>query len=73
MNTQDTIPAAVMTASELRFKLKINEQEMQRRIDAGVLPRPFILDGKRCFLRSEIDAATGKKTIRKAIMQHYFQ
>lgn len=73
MNTQDTIPAAVMTANELRFQLKINEQEMQRRIDAGVLPRPFILNGKRCFFRSEIDAARGKKKIRKAIMQHDFQ
>lgn len=73
MNTPDTIPAAVMTANELRFKLKINEKEMQRRIDAGVLPRPFILNGKRCFFRSEIDAARGQKTIRKAIMQHYFQ
>lgn len=54
---ENALPPALMTADELKRTKSLTEADMLRQIKAGRLPRPFMFEGKRCFLRSEVATA----------------
>lgn len=70
--TEDNIPAALVTWSQCMAVCKIQEAEMEKRIKEGKLPRPFIFEGKRCFMRAEVEAALKNNghAVRRAVVRY---
>ena len=69
---EDNIPAALVTWSQFEKEYTIPEAEMEKRIKEGKLPRPFIFDGKRCFMRAEVEAALKNDgcPVRRAVFRY---
>ena len=69
---EDNIPAALVTWSQFEKEYTIPEAEMEKRIKEGKLPRPFIFDGKRCFMRAEVEAALKNNgcSVRHAVVRY---
>ncbi len=70
--TEDNIPAALVTWSQFKKEYTIPEAELEKRIKEGKLPRPFIYDGKRCFMRVEVEAALKNNghAVRRAVVRY---
>lgn len=70
--TEDNFPAALITWSQCMAVCHIQEAEIEKRIKEGKLPRPFIFDGKRCFMRAEVEAALKNNghAVRRAVVRY---
>ena len=70
--TEDNIPAALVTWSQFMTERTMSEAEMEKRIKEGKLPRPFIFEGKRCFMRAEVEAALKNNghAVRRAVVRY---
>lgn len=69
--TDNTLPTALITVPQFKKEHTMSDAEMETKISEGTLPRPFIFDGRRCFLRSEVEAALKYgKAVRRAIVKY---
>lgn len=51
------LPSALMGVDELLKQLGVTDQVLENRIRDGKLPRPSWFDGRRVWIRSEVENA----------------
>ena len=68
INKAQAQPDGIITWAQLMQERGFDDAELERRVKAGKLPKPFIYDGKRCFMRAEIETSLKEgRAVRYAV------